>query len=435
METMVQKIAESKFMKGLEDISLKMSSSKLFSTISGGMGGTMGLIMIGAMIQIILAIGTNFCGMDAQGVVYAKLNLIYQCTMGLMALFMTFNMAYNYGRKYDINPVQAGFTAIMCFVLVAAPVHTIVDAEGTSHSVISTSNMSSGGIFTAMVIGLLSVRISRFVIDRNWVIKLPDVVPEGILAAFNSIIPSAVNIAIWYGLNLIIQAVSGGVLSLPTVIIAVLSIPISALFSTPGMFVIMLLAQLFWFFGIHGTSVIFSVMFIPMMTAYMTNAELAAAGQPLQYNPIFLYGAMGILGGAGNTLVLVLMGMRSKSETIKTISRAALPTALFNINEPVIFGFPIMYNAILLVPFVLCPMICGVFLLIGYSLNLLAYPQVLILTTLPIILQNFMASLDWRNAVYVVLMFPVCWAIWYPFFKVYEKQCLANEAAAAAEEE
>lgn len=430
METLVLKIAESKFMKKLEEVSMKMSSSKVFSTISGGMGGTMGLIMIGAIIQIILAIGTNFFGMDPGGAVYTRLNLIYQSSMGIMAIFMAFNMAYGYARKLDINPVQAGFTSIMCFMLVAAPVHTVVDAAGTAHTVISTSNLSSSGMFTALIIGLVSVRVSKFAMDRNWVIKLPDVVPEGILHSFNSIIPSAINIIIWYGLSIIVDVVSGGALTIPSIVVKVLSIPIGLLLSTPGIFIIMLLAQTFWFFGIHGTTVVFSVMFVPMMTAYMTNAELAAAGQPLVYNPIFLYGAMGILGGTGNTLPLLLMGIRSKSSTIKTISKAALPTALFNINEPVIFGFPIMYNALMLIPFMLTPVVVGLFMLLAYSLHLMAYPQVLILTTLPIVFQNFMSSLDWRNAVFVVLMFPVCWLIWYPFFKVYEKQCIANEQAA-----
>lgn len=434
MESFVLKISNSKFMQKLEEISMKMSGSKIFSTISSGMGGTMGLIMIGAIVQIVLALATNFFGMDTESAAYIKINTIYQSTMGIMSIFMAFNMAHGFAKKNDINPVQAGFTAIMCFILVAAPVHSIVDADGVAHMVIDTSNLSSGGIFTALIIGLASVRISKFAIDHNWMIKLPDVVPEGILHSFNSIIPTGINIVIWYGLALIVDAVSGGALSIPTIVIWVLSIPIGLLLSTPGMFIIMLLAQTFWFFGIHGSSVVWSVMFAPMMAAYMTNAELALAGQPLQYNPAFLYlMSMGILGGAGNTLPLLLMGIKSKSKTIKTISRAALPTAFFNINEPVIFGFPIMYNAIFLIPFMLCPVVVGLFLLLGWNLGLLAYPQVLVLTTLPIIVSEFIATLDWRNAVFVVLMFPVCWMIWYPFFKVYEKQCVANEQAEAIE--
>lgn len=429
METLVLKIAESKFMKKLEEISMKMSGSKIFSTISGGMGGTMGLIMIGAIIQIILAISSNFFGLSTESIAYVKMNTIYQSTMGIMAIFMAFNMAYGFAKKNDINPVQAGFTSIICFILVAAPIHTIVDAEGVAHSVIGTSNLSSGGIFTALIIGLCSVSISKFAVDHHWVIKMPDVVPEGILNSFNSIIPSAINIIIWYGLSIIVDVLSGGALSLPSIIIKVLSIPVGVLMSTPGMFVIIMLVQMFWFFGIHGSSVVWSVLFVPMMAAYMANAELAQAGQPLQYNPAFIFlMSTGILGGAGNTLPLLIMGIKSKSKTIKTISKAALPTALFNINEPVIFGMPIMYNAMFLIPFMLCPMIVALFLLLGWALGLLAYPQVLVLTTLPIIVSEFVSTLDWRNAVFVVLMFPVCWAVWYPFFKVYEKQCIANEA-------
>ncbi len=197
------------------------------------------------------------------------------------------------------------------------------------------------------------------------------------------------------------------------------------------MIVILLLGQFFWFFGIHGTGVIFAAIMVPYVTAYMTNAELAAAGQPLVFSAIFLYGANGGIGGTGNTLPLVLMGLRSKSEQIRAVSKASLVPGLFNINEPVIFGFPIMYNPILLIPFLLCPVVVMFFLWGGYSLGLLALPQVLILSCLPIGLSQFMVSLDWKNALFPFIMLPVCWLVYYPFFKIYEKQCIEREAAEA----
>ena len=171
---------------------------------------------------------------------------------------------------------------------------------------------------------------------------------------------------------------------------------------------------------------------VPYVAAYMTNAELAAAGQPLVFSAIFLYGANGGIGGTGNTLPLVLMGLRSKSEQIRAVSKASLVPGLFNINEPVIFGFPIMYNPILLIPFLLCPVVVMFFLWGGYSLGLLALPQVLILSCLPIGLSQFMTALDWKNALFPFIMIPVCWLVYYPFFKIYEKQCIEKEKLAEA---
>ena len=236
------------------------------------------------------------------------------------------------------------------------------------------------------------------------------------------------------GISLIISAVSGGALTLSSLITLILSVPVNFLTSTPGMFVVIALAQLCWFFGIHGTGVIFTVLMVPYITAYTTNAALAAAGQPLQFFPVFLMSANGIMGGAGNTMPFSLMGLKSKSKRIQAVSKASFVPGLFGINEPAIFGYPIMYNAILLIPFMLCPMVCSALLLVAWNLHWIAYPQGLILTTLPVVFQTFLTTLDWRNVIFAILMFPVCWLIWRPFYKIYEKQCIEEEAAAEAAE-
>ena len=431
MNNAVERFANSKFMTWLREFSQKLSQSPTFSTISSGMGGTMGLIMIGAVIQIICALGGMFFGWQAGQPLYDAIYLPYKLTMGMLGFFMCFTLAYNYSKRLKSGtPLQSGFTAIVCYILVVAPPVTAMVGE-TSFDALNLGNLGAGGMFVAMLIGLISVRISKFAIDHNWVIKMPDVIPEGVLNSFNSIIPAGLNIVVWYGLSMLISNVSGGALTLSSLITYVLSIPIGYLVSPLGMIVILLLGQFFWFFGIHGTGVIFAAIMVPYVAAYMTNAELAAAGQPLVFSAIFLYGANGGIGGTGNTLPLVLMGLRSKSEQIRAVSKASLVPGLFNINEPVIFGFPIMYNPILLIPFLLCPVVVMFFLWGGYSLGLLALPQVLILSCLPIGLSQFMVALDWKNALFPFVMLPVCWLVYYPFFKIYEKQCIEREAAEA----
>ena len=123
------------------------------------------------------------------------------------------------------------------------------------------------------------------------------------------------------------------------------------------------------------------------------------------------------------------MGLKSKSKQISAVAKASLVPGLFNINEPAIFGFPIMYNPILVIPFVLNSLVVMGFMYIAYTFDLMALPSVLIMTTLPVGVQQFMASMDFRNVIFVLLMFPVVFAIWYPFYKVYEKQCIAKEQA------
>lgn len=429
----LERIAESKFLKALESVSMKLSGSLAFSALSNGMGGAMGIIMIGAIVQIICVLGTTFFGLDSSGTLYEILYTPYRLTMGCLALFLAFNLANAYAKNLKMNGITSGICSIVCFLLVACPLH-VVTVDETSMTVINLDNMGSTSMFVAMVIGFLSVRITKFAVDHHWVIRMPDVVPEGILNSFNSIIPTGLNILVWYGLATAIDQFSGGSMTLASLITMALAIPVGYLTSVPGMFVVIIIQQFLWFFGIHGTGVVFNALMVPYITAYMTNAELAAAGQPLVFAPVFLLGATGIMGGAGNTLALVVLGLKSKSEQIRTISRVSFATGLFNINEPVIFGFPIMYNPILFIPYLLNPLIIAVLMLIGYSTGILACPQVLIMTTLPILMTQFMSTLDFKNVIFAAICFPITMLIWYPFYKIYEKECIEKEEEAKAAE-
>lgn len=435
MGNAIQKLADSKFMKWLQAFSEKLTRNEIFATISGGMGATMGLIMLGAVIQVICALGSLIFKWDTNSASYIAFHMPYDLTLGMLGFFMCFSMAYNYAKRKKRNPMQAGFTAIVCYILVVSPVISATNtATGAAFSALNLGALGSGGMFVALIIGLCSVAISEFIIKHNLLIKLPDVVPEGIANSFNAIVPTGVNIIIWYGLSILISSVTNGAMTLSSLITYVLSIPIGYLTSTPGMFVILALTMFFWFFGIHGTGVIFTAIMIPYITAYATNGALAAAGQPLQWSPLFLFGAASIMGGTGNTLALCVMGLRSKSKRISAVSKAALVPGIMNINEPAIFGFPIMYNPVLFIPFLLNPLIIALIMLIVYQAGLIAYPQVFIMTTLPVIFSTFMQTFDWKNCVFAALMFPVTYLIYLPFFKVYEKQCIEQEAAEAAAE-
>ena len=115
----IERFAESKFMKSLQTGSQKLASNEIFATISGGMGATMGLIMIGAVIQIICAVGSTFFGWDTSSASYQAFYLPYKLTMGLMGFFMCFSMAYNYAKRKKLNQMQSVVTALVCYILVA----------------------------------------------------------------------------------------------------------------------------------------------------------------------------------------------------------------------------------------------------------------------------------------------------------------------------
>lgn len=315
MNNFIQKLADSKFMHWLEDFSLKISSMPSFSALSNGMGGAMGFIMVGAVIQVISVMGTTFFGLETTSQLYQILQVPYTFTMGILAFFLAFNVARAYAKNLKMkNEVMIGLSSIVHFFLVACPIQTATLADGTTTiQALNVADMGGTSMFVALVVAFGSVRIHKFVVDHNWVIKMPDSIPEGILASFNAIVPIAVNILVWYGLSTVLTIATAGQLTLAKLIIYVLSIPVNYLVSTPGMFVVVALICFLWFFGIHGTGVVFTVIMVPMFMAYQNNAQLAAAGQELVYNPVFLFSAVSIIGGTGNTLPLVCLGLNSKS--------------------------------------------------------------------------------------------------------------------------
>lgn len=430
MNDKLEQFANSGFMKKIQSFSVKLSQSAVFGTINQGMSGTMGLIMIGAIVQIICAIGGLAFGWKSGDPIYDIFNMPYELTMGLLGLFMSFTLAYNYAKRLGIKAqIQSGFTSMVCFILVCSPLISTTNATGQTIRTLNIANLGANGIFCAILIALISVRITKFAVDHNWIIRMPDVVPEGILNSFNSIIPAGINILLWYGLALGISNATNGLLTLGTLITVAISTPLSYLVSPLGMVIIVILFCLTWFFGIHGGSIVFVAIMPIYFAAFAATAESFAKGQVAAFNPVFLVGCLSLLGGAGNTLPLVIMGLKSKSKQISSVAKASLIPGLFNINEPVIFGFPIMYNPILLIPFILNSLVCMIFLYIAYTFNLILQPHILIMTTLPVGIQQFMSTLDWKNIVFVLLMYPVVYLIWYPFFKIYEKQCIAKEEA------
>ena len=166
----IERFAESKFMRKLQEGSQKLASNEIFSTISGGMGATMGLIMVGAVIQIVCAVGALF-GWDTSSASYQAFYMPYKLTMGLMGFFMCFSMAYNYAKRKKMNQMQSVVTALVCYILVVSPPvsASVVAADGTIGSAFDALNLSSlgtGGMFVAIIVGLCSVAISKFVIDH-----------------------------------------------------------------------------------------------------------------------------------------------------------------------------------------------------------------------------------------------------------------------------
>ena len=428
----MEKIYESRFMKGLQNFGIKLSNSKAFSSISKAMMTTMSIILVGAIFQIVATLPTVFKWTTTESAFYQWLMVPYNMTMGMVSLIIAFSLGYNYAKALDMKPLMNGIVSVLMFLLVAAPAKTVALANNAGTlAALDTSNLGAQGLFVAIIIGIFSVKITRFCEKRHIVIKMPDVVPPFLADSFNVLIPLLLNILIWHGINSLISSAMG--VTLPMAIAGILSVPLKALNSVPGMIIISLFATLLWTFGIHGTMVAYIAIVAVMIQNISANAAAVAAGQPPVFYASMLFGAVACCGGTGCTFGLVLLGLRSKSEQMKAISKASLIPGLFGINEPVAFGYPIMYNPILAIPYILTPIVGMALMYIGFMTGFLKPSYILIMSLMPMGVGEFLGTMSWTNALFPFLMIPVSMLINYPFYKAYEHQLVDKEAAARAE--
>lgn len=166
--------------------------------------------------------------------------------------------------------------------------------------------------------------------------------------------------------------------------------------------------------------------------AAVANGAAHAAGEPLVFYPVALFSYMAIAGGTGNTLPLALLGLRSKSKQISAVAKISAVPGWFGINEPLTFGMPIMYNPVLCIPYVLNIPVVMLCALILYQVGFLQPAWISISALLPMGMGQYLSTLRWQNAVGDYLMLIPATLIYYPFFKIYEKQLIAKETAEAA---
>ena len=425
----LDKMFESPFFVKLQEWGGKVQSNKVISAISNGMMSIMSLVIAGAAFMILATLLDIAGVLETTDQVYHWLCVPYNMTMGLISLPIAFAVGYSYSKNLGMKGALAnGLVTMVLFLMVAAPVQS-VDVNGSATNMIPTSFLGGPGIFVAMFLPIISVRIIKFCKDKNATIKMPDSIPPYLVDSFANIIPLVICLILWQGLSVLCQVAMGGA-TLPALIMGILGIPLSGLTSTPGMFVLLAISMLAWTLGLHGQGIVSVVTLPAMMTAFGTNAELVAAGQATEFAPIFLFMSATAAGGAGNMLSLAACCLRAKSERLRAVGKAGVVPAIFNISEPMIFGTPVMYNPIIAIPMVLNSLLCMGLIYVGFAVGFFQNPYILMLTPLPVGLATFLSSMAWQNIFIPVLCFVVGVVCFWPFVRMYDKQCLADEQAA-----
>ncbi|MEB3363352.1 PTS transporter subunit EIIC [Lactobacillus sp. R2/2] len=416
----------SKFMQAINKAGQKLGSNKFVSALQSGMMSSLAVIMVGAIFQIIQSIlGPSMLRiLSVNNPWYGYLNLPYEFTMNFLAVWVVILMANQYAKNLKLkNNIITAIDATVIFFLMSAPVIT----SKTGMVSLNTTYLGAQGLFVGYIIVGLVVKIEKFCSDHNIKIKMPEVVPPALQASFSAILPLLFEVIIFGAIFILIQLTTQGQYNFASGLMAILGRPLKVLNSTPGVIIIDLIGLILWSFGIHGSMIIMTIMMPLWLQAAGVNAALHAAGKALKFNPAFLWLPISTVGGTGNTISLVLMGLRAKSKQIKAISKASLIPGLFCINEPVTFGMPIMYNPIMIIPYVLNTIIIVILYLIGYKSGILGLPYIPVISILPIGGLDYVNSLNLMNLVWPYLMIIPSGIIWYPFFKAYDKQLYEKE--------
>ncbi len=324
-------------------------------------------------------------------------------TLAVLSAVLAFAVGYNFAQAYDVNPVAGGLVAFSAFIL-TLPQGAEFGAEidGVVHQVagwgfIGVSYLNTGGLFTALIIGAVSATIYSKLMNANIIIKLPDEVPPAVSRAFAAIIPGLVALYV-IGTAAWATASFTSFGNIPDLISNYLQKPFLALSQNlVSIIIITFSVSLFWFFGLHGPNVLAPALdgiYGPALNENIDFYQINGTKEGLPH--LWTRGsfdAFSWMGGSGSTFALIVaILLLSKRADERAVAAYSLPMGLFNINEPVLFGLPIVLNPVYLIPFLFVPVIQVVIAFYATKLGLVPPVHISVPWVLPPVFYAFMAT-------------------------------------------
>jgi PTS system cellobiose-specific IIC component len=351
-------------------------------------------------------------------------------TLNIITLLGGTSIAYYLAKnkKFE-NPLSAGLLTLSILVILMPSIVSIVpvgmEQAVDVQKVIPFTHTSSTGLFVGIVIGLLGTELFMW-LSKNKTLKINitgDGIPPAVNQSFNLLIPSMLTILVFALASFLLKELfkvdfyqSIGVL---------LQEPLSMLISSvPGFLFLSFLSQLFYSFGIAGSAVVIPVMKPVLLANMQENMDAFANHETIPHiiNQSF-FDVFGVMGGGGNTIaLLIVIFLFSKNKGYREVSKLSLLPGVFNINEPMVFGMPIVFNVFLMIPFIIATPLCHLLAYIATAMGIINPVVVQLPFTTPVVLSGFLATGgDWRaGAFQIFLIFVVC-LLYYVFLKAEEK--------------
>ena len=405
----------------------KLSSNKFLVAIRDGITLTMPLIIIGSLFMVIASFPvpgweTWLGDVGVSGYLWKGVD----SSFGLIGLVASFGIAHSLTKQYGVDGVSSGIISLSTFITVTPFLSSDAGAG------MPTGYMAAKGLFVAIILGLINGYVYQWFINKNIQIKLPDTVPSAVAKSFSAIIPGAVLITFWLIIFGLLDTFS--LPNIHDIAQVVLGKPLGLLGSNIfGTIIVVALNSLFWFIGIHGGNVINSVMQPIWIANLDANREAYQAGQSLPH--IFTVAFMDnfvYIGGGGATIGLVLvMGYLARkkktSKQTKVLAPITVVPGLFNINEPTMFGLPVVLNVMLLVPFILAPIVNVVVAYSAMITGLVPLTRTVATWTMPPIIRGFLTTGSLMGSVLQIVLIVLDILLYLPFFLAIEKQFKQEE--------
>ena len=382
----------------------------------------MPLLILGAFAMIVIdfPVPAWIEFMEATGWSWGgKIDIIIDATFGIMAVVAAYGVASSLAGSYKkkngeaIDGVPAGILAIATFFV-------ITQGDG----------MSSEYLFVAMLFAILTAEVYRLFIQKGWVIKLPESVPTAVARQFTALLPGLVILGVsWLFIAVPMSYTESGTIS-AWLNGGLFSWLAGVGLSYPFMMLGSFLEHLLWTFGLHGSAIIIFPFFEPLWVTSTYVGTSSIFTWAFYENNVWL-------GGSGATLsVVVYMLVFAKSKLLKDVGKVAIGPGLFNINEPVTFGLPVVLNPILMIPYIISPLVIVTIMYIGTSIGLFPIMDKIVPWTTPVFISGFLAASGGIGSrlmavVAQAICFLASFFIWLPFIRAWDNINLKREAGEA----
>ena len=415
-----------KFLDSISDkllpVANKLASNRYLSILRDAFMLAFPLTMFGSIVVVICNL--PFLNDEMKALLNELLGSGQSATMSIMTVFVTFGIGYYLSKSYDVEGIFGGAISFASF-LILTPFFVTSDSGETISNVLSLDRLGAKGMFLGMIVSFIAAEIYSRTSRKGWQIKMPDSVPPAVAKSFAALIPAILTLSIFTAINAIVTV--GLNTNLHDVIYNIIQVPLVGLGSSIwATLLAIFFIQFLWFFGLHGQILVNSVMDPVWNTLMFENLEAYKAGEHLPHiitKPFMEVFTVG-LGGSGMTLaVVIIMAFFLRKKQYRDVGRLALGAGIFNVNEPVIFGLPIVLNATILIPWVIAPIIVTAFNYFVMAIGIVPAPTgVSVPWTVPIFFSGIIATNSLAGGLLQIVDFILAGFIWYPFLRMLDKQ-------------